>query len=167
MNEVINEKRRESLRASGQLLSGVMVAVVATGFTQSTAVKEPAGFNSNRKYAAILVTHPFAGGSYAPCKSATELRVKAVAAVSTFSLCEARRVTATSGADALPAANWSPRSFNCWALRHTPAPIGSAPFFLPAMPFTTCPVPFAKNPSLPADGRCIMQVGIKGVPEWN
>ena len=204
VDKVINEKRREFLRESGQILSGVVVgglamAAPATGSAQSAAVKEPAvigypnkrgltigrvtyparnmgtpivanlfkpaGFDASRKYAAIVVTHPFggvkeqtsglyaqhlaeqgfitlaydasyqgesageprlmevsaqrlddiscaidflvkhpqvdaeqigslgicAGGSYALCNAATELRVKAVAAVSTFNLGEARR----------------------------------------------------------------------------
>jgi len=204
-DEVINEKRREFLKVSGQVLSGVVVGgsvvatIPATVSAQSTVVKEPAvigyldrkgvtiervtyparnlrttivgnlfkpaGFDANRKYAAIVVTHPFggvkeqtaglyaqrlaeqgfitlaydasyqgesggeprlmevpaqrlddiscaidflikhpqvdserigslgicAGGSYALCNAATELRVKAVAAVSTFNLGEARR----------------------------------------------------------------------------
>lgn len=201
----IDEKRREFLKVSGQVLSGAVVAgsVVATSpatvSAQSTAVKEPAvigypntkgvtiervtyparnigtaivgnlfkpaGFDVKRKYAAIVVTHPFggvkeqtaglyaqrlaeqgfitlaydasyqgesggeprlmevpgqrlddiscaidffvkhpqvdaerigslgicAGSSYALCHAATELRVKAVAGVSTFNLGEARR----------------------------------------------------------------------------
>lgn len=204
VDEVINEKRREFFRASGQVLAGVVIggsslATPATASAQSTVVKEPAvigypnkkgvtiervtyparnmgttivanlfkpaGFDANRKYAAIVVTHPFggvkeqtsglyaqhlaeqgfitlaydasyqgesggqprlmevpaqrlddiscaidffvqhppvdaerigslgicAGGSYALCNAATELRVKAVAAVSTFNLGEARR----------------------------------------------------------------------------
>jgi fermentation-respiration switch protein FrsA (DUF1100 family) len=204
MDEVMNEKRREFLRASGQVLSGVLaggsaMATPGTASARSTAVKEPAvigypgkkgvtiervtyparnmgttivanlfkpaGFDAKRKYAAIIVTHPFggvkeqtaglyalhlagqgfitlaydasyqgesggeprlmevpaqrlddiscaidffvkhpqvdaerigslgicAGGSYALCNAATELRVKAVAAVSTFNLGEARR----------------------------------------------------------------------------
>jgi len=204
-DEVINEKRREFLKVSGQTLSGVVVggavmtALPATAAAQSAAVKEPAvigypnrkgvaiervtyparnmgttivgtlfkpaGFDARRKYAAIVVTHPFggvkeqtsglyaqqlaeqgfitlaydasyqgesggeprlmevpaqrlddiscaidffvqcpqvdagrigslgicAGGSYALCNAATELRVKAVAGVSTFNLGEARR----------------------------------------------------------------------------
>jgi fermentation-respiration switch protein FrsA (DUF1100 family) len=203
MKNVINTKRREFLRTSGQMLSGVMVARAATAagadIARPTAVKEPAvigypnkkgvtiervtyparnigtsivgnlfkpaGFDANRKYAAIVVTHPFggvkeqtaglyaqrlaeegfitlaydacyqgesggeprlmevpaqrlddiscaidfltrhpqidaqrigslgicAGGGYALCHAATEMRVKAVAAVSTFNLGEARR----------------------------------------------------------------------------
>jgi hypothetical protein len=100
IDEVINEKRRELLKASGQFLSGVVVvgssiATPATASAQSTAVKEPAvigypnkkgvtierasyparnmgtrivanlfkpaGFDANREYAAIVVTHPFGG----------------------------------------------------------------------------------------------------------
>jgi uncharacterized protein len=136
-----------------------------TGTTIVANLFKPAGFDANRKYAAVVVTHPFggvkeqtsglyaqrlaeqgfmtlaydasyqgesggqprlmevpaqrlddiscaidflvghpqvdaarigslgicAGGSYALCNAATELRVKAVAAVSTFNLGEARR----------------------------------------------------------------------------
>lgn len=203
MRTSINSKRREFLRASGQILSGVMVASAATASPADTAkptgVKEPAvigypnrkgvtiervtyaarnmgttivanlfkpaGFDANRECAAVVVTHPFggvkeqtsglyaqrlaeegfitlaydasyqgesggeprlmevpaqrlddiscaidflvkhrqvdperigslgicAGGSYALCNAATEMRVKAVAAVSTFNLGEARR----------------------------------------------------------------------------
>ena len=96
-----NKKRRDFLKVSGQVLSGVVVggSVVATlpapVSAQSTAVKEPAvighpnrkgvtiervnyparnmgtqivanlfkpaGFDAKRKYAAIVVTHPFGG----------------------------------------------------------------------------------------------------------
>jgi len=203
MNKVITTKRREFLRASGHVLSGVMAVRTATAtpadIAKPTAVREPAvigypnkqgvtiervtyrarntgtsivgnlfkpaGFDAKRKYAAIVVTHPFggvkeqtaglyaqrhaeegfitlaydasyqgesggeprlmevpaqrlddiscaidfltghpqidaqrigslgicAGGGYALCNAATEMRVKAVAAVSTFNLGEARR----------------------------------------------------------------------------
>lgn len=196
------DKRREFLKASGQIFSGAALAGLGapvTASAQSAGVKEPAvigypnkkglaiervtyparnmgttvvanlfkpaGFESNRKYAAVVVTHPFggvkeqtsglyaqrlaeqgfialaydasyqgesggqprlmevpaqrlddiscaidflskhpqvdsgrigslgicAGGSYALCNAAIEMRVKAVAAVSTFNLGEARR----------------------------------------------------------------------------
>ena len=196
--QVISKKRRDFLRASGQVVAGV-VAGTSTTLAASAEVKEPAvigypnkkgvmiervayparnvgttivanlfkpaGFDSNRQYAAIVVTHPFggvkeqtaglyaqhlaehgfvtlaydasyqgesgglprlmevpaqrlddiscaidflvkhpqvdagrigslgicAGGGYALCNATTEMRVKAVAAVSTFNLGEARR----------------------------------------------------------------------------
>jgi len=197
-DEVMNQERRSFLSASGQLVTGAVVAA-STGPAKSPTVKEPAvigypnkkgltiervtyparnmgttivanlfkpaGFDANRKYAAVVVTHPFggvkeqtsglyaqhlaeqgfitlaydasyqgesggqprlmevpaqrlddiscaidflvkhpqvdagrigslgicAGGSYALCNATTEMRVKAVAAVSTFNLGEARR----------------------------------------------------------------------------
>ena len=198
VDELMSKKRRNFLRASGQIVTGVVVGATPAP-AAPTAAKEPAvvgypnkkgltiervtyparnmgtpivanlfkpaDFDANRKYAVIVVTHPFggvkeqtsglyaqrlaeqgfitlaydasyqgesggeprlmevpaqrlddiscaidflvkhpqvdagrigslgicAGGSYALCNAATEGRVKAVAAVSTFNLGEARR----------------------------------------------------------------------------
>ncbi len=187
-------ERRNFLRVSGQLVAGASAASAAAAAVKEPAVIgypnkkgltiervtyaarnmgttivanlfKPAGFDTNRKYAAVVVTHPFggvkeqtsglyaqhlaergfitlaydasyqgesggqprlmevpaqrlddiscaidflvghpqvdaarigslgicAGGSYALCNATTELRVRAVAAVSTFNLGEARR----------------------------------------------------------------------------
>ena len=65
VDEVVNKKRREFLRASGQILSGVAVvgssiATPATSSTQSTTAKEPAviGYPNKKGVTIERVTYP-------------------------------------------------------------------------------------------------------------
>jgi hypothetical protein len=65
MSEVINQDRRNFLRASGQVLSGAVIgstatAAPATGLAQSTAVKEPAviGYPNKKGVTTERVTYP-------------------------------------------------------------------------------------------------------------